>query len=341
MKINENNLVMDYQNGMSWNDLCIKYNVSTCSIHKILNKFNVTRSRVLDSSWSEEKIERFKTAYLSNTPYPKLQQEFQVTGGGINYWVNKLQLPKRGSGRNNNFENKFDPLTPEAQYWLGYLLADGHIESSEKRRAHYLYLCSEKEYVVDKFIHWYNNNPKKYQKPYMLKDGTVKTLYKAVLNDKTLVTWFREHFKVESKKHHNLNPNVEITWDLLRGFFDGDGSASKHAFQLKSCSKSWLERIQTFLRQSNIESYIKLSYKDCYGLYIYKKEELKKLGPLLYNNPYYCHEYKYKLLEPYISDNISKSSELLENLSSDTNMATSSQATESASKYVEGSTTNS
>ena len=341
MKINESNLVEDYNNGLSWNDLCAKYEVSTYHIHKILNKFNVTRSRVSDSSWSANKIEKFKAAYLDNIPYPELQKEFQVKGGGINYWVNKLQLPKRGSGRNNNYENKFKDWSPESQYWLGYILADGHIESNDKHRAHYLYLCSEKEYVIDNFIQWYNNYPKKYQTPYTLQDGTTKILYKAVLNDKPLVKWFTETYQVTSKKHHTLNPKVEITWDLLRGFFDGDGSASKNAFQLKSCSKAWLERIQEFLKQHHIESHIKLSYKDCYGLFIYKKEELQKLVPKLYNNPYYCHEYKFKLLEPYIRDNISKSSELLENLSPLLDTAISSQATENAERYVEGSTTNS
>lgn len=32
-------------------------------------------------------------------------------------------------------------------------------------------------------------------------------------------------FNVSSTKHHNLNPNITMNWDIFRGYFDGDGSA--------------------------------------------------------------------------------------------------------------------
>lgn len=51
-----------------------------------------------------------------------------------------------------------------------------------------------------------------------------------------------------------------------------------------------------------IKSTLKLSYLDCWGLFIYDKENVKKLVPLMYKNKYYCHEYKYLNFEPLISN---------------------------------------
>lgn len=193
---------------------------------------------------------------------------------------------------------------------MGYIFADGSVYKG--KRSYQITLISEKEYVLTKYKEWFNGIPKISKKPYFLKNGTLKYMYYAYICSKYIVEWFENTLGICGEKHHTLNPNITLSWDMIRGYFDGDGCASKGQFQLKSCSKVWLERIQTFFKEYGIESTLSLSYKDCWGLSVCRKAELKKLVPLLYQNKYYCHEYKYKLLEPYIGNSISKPSELLE-----------------------------
>lgn len=306
----KNAIVLDYTNGMSWNNLCIKYFTNTNTLHKIFNEYKIVRNRESLKTWPQDKINKFKQMYLDNCYYSELSKTFNISESNVAYWVNKLNLPKRGSGRNTTYENLFITNTIESNYWLGYIFADGSIYYG--KRGYTIYLVSEKEYVVLKYKNQFNNYPSIYKRIYTIKNEEKKTLYIASINSKNIVNWFKNTLNVCGCKHHTLNPNIELNWDIIRGYFDGDGSASKGEFQLKSCSKIWLKRIQDFLKTYNIESTLKISYKDCWGLYVRKKEELKKLVPLLYSNKYYCHEYKYKLLEPYIGNNISKPSELLE-----------------------------
>jgi hypothetical protein len=304
------NIISDYTKGMLWDNLCKKYSTNCSTLYKIFNEYKIVRNRETLKMWNNAKKEKFKRMYLSNCYYSELEKEFNISGGNVTFWVNKLNLPKRGKGRNNVFHNYFSDNTVESNFWLGYIFADGNIYYT--KRAASINLLSEKEYVITKFKEWFGNHPKVYKKNYTTKNGEIKTMYKASIFSREITSWFKDIIGICGKKHHTLNPNIELNWDILRGYFEGDGSASKGEFQLKSCSKVWLERIQNFLLNNNIESTLFLSYKDCYALCVRKKEELKKLVPLLYSNKYYCHEYKYKLLEPYIGNNISKPSELLE-----------------------------
>lgn len=301
------NLVKDYLEGVTWDDLCSKYKTNTNTIHKILNKHNISRNRVQENSWSEEKQKLFIDMYNRNCTYQEMYKALECKGGTLTYWVHKLNLPMRGSGRNNNYPNKFLEHTPESDYWLGYIFADGHINYVPEKGRGSISLSSEKEEVVLKFKEWYNNFPFITKWKYTLKDGTIKYMYSVILCDTNIAKWFNKELNIANKKHHTLNPNCEINWDIIRGFFDGDGSSAKGEWQLKSCSKIWLERIQDYINSFNIETILKISYLDCWGLFAYKKSEVLKIAKLMYSNKYYCHEYKYNnLFEPCISNNTVK-----------------------------------
>ena len=309
MKLSEEQkqeLIKDYLNGSTWSMLCAKYSTNTNTIHKIFNKAKIHRTRMQEKVWPAEKQELLIKMYLDNCTYEDMYKALSCKGGTLTYWVHKLNLPMRGSGRNLVFENKFLDNTPESNYWLGYIFADGHISYYEEGRHFNVILHSEKEYVAQRFKEWFGSIVKVYKRAYKLNSGEIHYMYNASINSKPLSEWFIKTLKLSTNKHHTLNPDVELNWDIIRGYFDGDGSASKGEWQLKSCSKIWLERIQCFLDLYNIHSDLKLSYLDCWGLFVRKNEDLKKLVPLMYENKYYCHEYKYKLLEPYISNDVMK-----------------------------------
>lgn len=204
-------LINDYKNGMTWDNLCTKYKTNTNTIHKIFLKNNVQKTRMQEASWSLEKQELFKRMYLSNCTYKEMYSALNCKGGTLTYWVHKLNLPMRGSGRNNTLENKFLERTPESDYWLGYIFADGHVNYSN--RQYNVQLTSEKDYVISKFKEWYNNSNKVHENSwnYTLKDGSVKQIYVASINSKYIASWFYNNLNIASKKHHNLNPNITLT----------------------------------------------------------------------------------------------------------------------------------
>lgn len=298
-------LICDYHNGMTWDGLCRKWQTNTNTIHKIFKKNGVQKTRMQESAWAKEKQDLLKKMYTGNCTYQEMYDALKCKGGTLTYWVHKLKLPMRGSGRNNVYPNKFLDHTPESDYWLGYMFADGHVGIYKRKKgmnAYTVELSSEMKHVVDKFKKWYDGLPSIHSFNYTLKDGTVKTMYKAILYSKNLAYWFQSEVGIDNVKHHTLNPKVEMNWDIVRGFFDGDGSSSKKSWQIKSCSKVWLERIQSFLAEQNIKSHLKNSHLDCWGLYVYDQENLKKLVPLMYEHKYYCHEYKYLNFEPLVSN---------------------------------------
>lgn len=307
MKLTENQkqqLTQDYLNGVKWEDLCTKYSTNTNTIHKILNKNNISKSRIKDKSWSLEKQDLLTNMYKKNCTYKEMCSVLKCKESTLTYWVHKLKLPMRGSGKNNNYTNRFLENTPESNYWLGYIFADGNISFSKEKRRGSIRLSSEKEYVVTKFKEWYFNKPFISKSKYKLKDGTEKFIYHCILNDIKIAEWFHNDLGIDNKKHHTLNPKWEINWDIIRGFFDGDGSSAKREWQLKSCSKQWLERIQQFIKSYDIDTTLKISYLDCWGLFAHKKRDALRIAKLMYENPYYCHNYKYNNYEPYISNDI-------------------------------------
>lgn len=294
--------IEDYLNGMSWADLQSKYHCNSHKIYKLLEENNIPRRKPLSKyRWSDDKLKLLKDMYLKNCTYKEMYNALNCKGGTLTYWVKQLNLPMRGRGRNNILINPFLEDSKERDYWLGYLFADGHIGQNSIR------LCSKEIDVVSAFNDFCKNQCKIYTRPYITKTGENRVIYHCTLISKDLQKWFSETYGVEGNKKYTLNPTVKLNWDILLGYFDGDGSAHKKGgWGVVSGSKIWIYRIYTFLENNGISSIIN-EYPTYYKLYVWKKKELCKLVPLLYNNfnSFYL-KYKFNRLEPYIGNNIVK-----------------------------------
>jgi len=148
---------------------------------------------------------------------------------------------------------------------------------------------------------------------YKVDSGEIHTIYKVHIYSVDLSEWFMNTFNVSSTKHHNLDPDIEINWDIVRGYFDGDGSAHKvRGFTLNSSSKVWIDRLSDFfIDELGIEPKIN-QYKECYKLCVWSTEELMDLIPKLYCNDTFCLLRKKTKFEPFLSNGVSKQDELLE-----------------------------
>lgn len=292
----DNKIIDDYQAGMKWNDICEKHNTTLYQIHKILHRNGIKPSR--DMGWSEDRKALLKDMYLRNCTYEEMRNALGSKDATINYWVKKLNLPMRGSGRNNVYKNPFLVDSPERDYWLGYLFADGHIGQN------HIELSTKEIDVVNAFNEFCGGICKIYKRPYTIKSGETRIMYRVYIQSIDIYKWFVDTYKVDSKKHHTLNPDIKLNWNILRGYFDGDGNAHKNGgWTITSCSLAWINRCAKFLSENGVRTTLN-TYKDCYKLSVWTKEHLHILVPLLYKDKGFYLQYKYNRLEPYMSNHI-------------------------------------
>lgn len=262
---------------------------------------------MITTVWTKEMEDTLKLLYDKGLPYKEIAEKMGLKTKAIQYKVRKLDFPPRGKGKFKKFNNVFLNQTPERDYWLGYIFADGHVHIG------WLQLCSVNKEVVDTFKEFCKDQCTITSEEYKVNNGDIHIIYKANIYSKTFTKWFMEYFNIESTKHHTLNPNIEMNWDIFRGYFDGDGSAHiKGGLTINSSSKKWIDTLQKFLENEvNVVPQIN-QYLECYKLCVWKKEDLKKIIPLMYNTNYFYLKYKKEKFEPFISNDNRKQDELLE-----------------------------
>lgn len=201
--------------------------------------------------------------------------------------MKKSGLPMRGSGNSKPPRiNPFLNFSPEAMYWLGYIIADGTITINS--RQHTLVLFSTHREILEKFNTFMNGFCKIHI--------WVNNVYGARIHNKVLCDWLNNTCGITPNKALTLNPTLPITWDLLRGYFDGDGSIRLRGYhgeaKFTTGSKIWAERISQFLFDNDIYNIISVK-GNAYDVNIYRKEESKKLYKKMYENATIYLEYKY------------------------------------------------
>lgn len=193
--------------------------------------------------------------------------------------------------KNNKSKNEINPflkMDAETMYWLGYIFADGNIAYNEKQRQYSISLFSKDLDILYKF--------KKFLGPlskmYVRNTGIGQVIYRS----KSVTKWFINTFDVGPNKSLILDPNIELNWDLLHGYFDGDGCVRltdphKEA-KFTTGSLVWAGRIREFLLKYNIENKI-IKKGNAYDVNIYKKDSVKLLYQYMYQNNTSRLEYKY------------------------------------------------
>lgn len=256
---------------------------------------------------TQESINKFIQMYEEGIPNKEIGEYFGIKPNTVCYWAKRLNCKMRGSGRKNKFTNPFLQNNSERDYWLGYLFADGHIERG------IIELYSVELDIINAFNTFTGDICKIRSENYKIQSGEMHTLYRACIFSVDISEWFIKTFNIQSTKHHNLNPTIDINWDIIRGYFDGDGSAHKvRGFTLNSSSEIWIKRIYEFLKlELDIEAKIN-QYLECYKLCVWSKEDLHKLIPKLYENNTFCIERKKNRFEPFISNDNRKLGELRE-----------------------------
>lgn len=189
-------------------------------------------------------------------------------------------------------DNPFECMSSEARYWIGYIFADGHLINSGRNYS--ISLFSKDREIMGRFKDFIGNSARMYVRP----TGIIQVAY----NSKPVTQWFMEKFSVPEKKALTLNPSIELDWDILHGYFDGDGCIRKsksrgrwdrYEAKFTTGSRIWAERIKKFLEQEGIQSSIK-EKGSAFDVNIYGKTNLFYLYKQMYASDTSKLEYKYK-----------------------------------------------
>jgi intein/homing endonuclease len=186
-----------------------------------------------------------------------------------------------------NFEIPFDLNDPISQYWLGYICADGNIQYNKIYRVYGVALFSKDQEIIIKFGEFMGDRCKYHFRKQ-------NNIYEAKVNSKQLCEYMIS-LNITPNKGLTLNPNLEITRDFLRGYFDGDGSIRKDRAEGKiTCgSKIFIDRICKLLTQLKI--YYKIREKgNAYDICMERKLDFLKFLDFIYKDSSIYLDRKYK-----------------------------------------------
>lgn len=181
----------------------------------------------LQQKYSDELINKIIEEYLGGLTAVELGKKYSIKPGTINYHLRKRGL-SRGSGKPSSIANKdyFETIdTEEKAYFLGFLMADGCISSSHVNY-HIKLVLQEKDADVIK--------------AFLLAIGSSNSITKVIKNNhigysvslscKKMFYDLVSHGFLEHKSGNEIIPNTipdELVRHFIRGYFDGDGCASK------------------------------------------------------------------------------------------------------------------
>lgn len=198
--------------------------------------------------------------------------------------------------------NKHDEYS---EYFLGLLLTDGCISVNRKTSripSINLSLTETDGYIVEKFRDW--ASPKqKVSKVYQKINGSYMSSVN--ITNTEAVEWLNRKGNFKNKSFY-AKIYCPITWQILRGIFDGDGGWKgtdlQHELDFFVCglSKDFMYQIYNFLKRNNINTHIRFVQPDKWhknGLYyveVCSNIDVIKVGLNMYSNAHIYLKRKYE-----------------------------------------------
>ncbi|NCD07759.1 MAG: hypothetical protein EOL97_16745 [Spirochaetia bacterium] len=254
--------------------------------------------KTVHNKFSEE-VEKFiVTEYLSGKNQKEIANQLNTYNTSIRRVLLRNNIPLISSAeRWSNRDNVFDNMSEEAQYWIGFLAADGGIHSKSNK----IYLgSSEKDHAHLELYSKFVKAPIKrvYNKTYDIYETRV------IFRDK-IIKDFLVDIGITPNKSKTLKLSIPINRHILRGVFDGDGYARKNKgyIEIATASENFKNQISDFLYSENIHHTIHKNTETLFIIGVYKKTECKKLYELFYNNATIFLERKKRVLSPFYGEN--------------------------------------
>lgn len=184
---------------------------------------------------------------------------------------------------NNIFQNLI--LSREEFYWLGLLITDGCISNN------YLSLSLKEEdcYQLIKFAQFLGKKVKvnkQFNKKYEIFEYQVKVRdFKLIPNIRLLANFYNKSIELEL--------NIPLNYDILRGIIDGDGSVGicRNMVRIQICSASlkFINQIKEFFTFEKIDCCLTINNtksrkNTLYTISIHKQKQILLMYQKLYND---------------------------------------------------------
>lgn len=169
----------------------------------------------------------------------------------IRRYCKKHQITlKNGRGKQPNVtKNPFDLTNIENHYWLGYFIGDGGFSRTS------ISIFSKDFEIVEAFkLHCNNDCPIQSRDYYVKSDK--RTMYKSEFSSKEITMYLNQLGIPNNKKTFNMQINFDLTWEIVRGLFDADGSLSKGEFKITSSNYDLVKKLETFFNDHSFRTRI-------------------------------------------------------------------------------------
>lgn len=301
-----------YREKTSIKKLARLYNCCCTTMSNFLKENGVVPSKCGYSNskrFSPEKEKEILSLYKSGMNQKEIAKKYNTFNTSIRrVLLRNGIIPREGSKVNryckhNPFKSyrRHDEYT---EYFLGLLLTDGCI-SNEKKVTRVptinLSLTSTDGYIIEAFRDW--ASPK--QKICMVHQK-INNSYMASVNitNEEAVEWLNRKGNFKNKSYE-CKIYCPITWNILRGIFDGDGgwkTANVNGLNFFICGLSpvFINQINNFLIKQGISSSIRFVEPDKYhknGLYyvmVYNYKDVFRIGLNMYSNAHIYLKRKYE-----------------------------------------------
>lgn len=232
-----------------------------------------------------------KDLYCTGKTVSEIVTILNISSWKIYNILKKDKVVLRGSG-NSKFKRKNPFIEPSTirNYWLGYLMADGTVQINPSNRSYRIVLYSKEIERLESFNNFMGNIC-------TIKKWTNNDVYGAYFSSKDIVTYVVDKFNIIPNKSLVLNPSIELNWQILQGYFDGDGSIrirnNKYGeVKFTTGSLLWKDKIKSFLTNQGIKCSI-YTKGNAFDIVISNKQDLRKIFENFYTNTD-CLQYKFK-----------------------------------------------
>lgn len=283
-------LIKDYYAGMTYDALCQKYHHRFSTIKKILSENKVdlkNRSRkkyISNKDINEEIIQKICNNYKEGRSLNWLSKTFSINKEKIRKILvnNGIKIRKSSPHKYTMNFDYFDEIKENQAYILGLFAADGWIRERDNLLEISLQQSDEQilediriELSLSRQLRHFTDSKNRKMVSLTFSSEKIKQIFEIYGNVP------RKTFKLL-----HLPPLTDdIMIHYIRGYFDGDGSAS-NGFNITSANLSFLQEIQSFLeRKYKIQPgkiYIDTRKNTCYSFNYGKKDDIEKIYKALY-----------------------------------------------------------
>lgn len=301
-----NNLIYDYENGLTYKKISNKYNICETTLYRKLKKINKIGNSNKKHKY-QQKLKKINDddelkiieLYKNGQTYDFILNHIgKFSSEGTIYRVlnkhNVLRKFRSKPTENPVNHDYFDVIGPKQSYWLGLLMADGYVH--EKRGYIELSLMQEDMYLVDMFANELGSTRKK---------NINKNKYGIKISSRKIISKLHEFGIIQRKTGLEYIPDIEDKLNFIRGFFDGDGSvgiSKQHKwFRISSASKTIIEQIRDYFKSFGISHKEISTHKNMSSIHYSSYNDCIILSRILYidNNNIFMKRKKDKAREIY------------------------------------------